>query len=91
MSVKLYYALFSPPSRSVMVVLKLLNIPHELKPVELIKAEHLSAEYRRVMYIENVVVYWLLSEIIRKMDSLTIVLTSQWIFFRWILSIPFQF
>ena len=46
---KLYSTIGSPPSRSVMVTLKLLNIPHELKEVDLMKEEQYNPEFLKVI------------------------------------------
>lgn len=44
-----YYTLLSPPSRAVLLTGKALGIEFDLKNVDLIKGEHLSDEFKKVI------------------------------------------
>ncbi|XKL65044.1 hypothetical protein PGB90_005130 [Kerria lacca] len=48
MTIKLYYAKFSPPVRAVLFNLKMLNIHHELINVDVSKKENKSEEYLKI-------------------------------------------
>ncbi|XP_037953511.1 glutathione S-transferase 1-like [Teleopsis dalmanni] len=44
----LYYATLSPPSRAVMLTAKALELDLELRPINLIKGEHLTPEFLKI-------------------------------------------
>ena len=45
---KLFYHQVSPPSRAVLIFLKLTRIPHTIIPVDFINAEHATEQYKQV-------------------------------------------
>lgn len=47
-ALKLYYDLFSQPSRALYIFLKITGIPFEAKPIKLIKFEQLTPEYEAI-------------------------------------------
>jgi len=47
-SMKYYYDLMSQPCRAVYMLLRINNVPVELKPVAIRKGEHMSEEYKQV-------------------------------------------
>lgn len=55
MTVKLYYNIASPSARAVILTIKALGIPYELKQLDLLKKETLSEDFLQVSDI--IVVY----------------------------------
>lgn len=55
MTVKLYKSDVSPPSRAVMMICDILDIPFELIDVNLPTKEHLSPEYMKVYTIMKLI------------------------------------
>ncbi len=49
----LFYRTLSPPSRAVLLTAKAIGINLELKDINVLKGEHLTAEYRKVCRIDQ--------------------------------------
>lgn len=53
----LFYRPLSPPSRAVLLTAKAIGIDLELKNINVLKGEHLTPEFRKVLVIDLLLFY----------------------------------
>ena len=59
MSLKIFADLMSQPSRAVVLFCRVAKVPHEFKPIRLVKGEHMTEEMTKINPFQKVWIQFL--------------------------------